>query len=341
MAKKPRRANAGTAVTLTDVAREAGVSEITVSRVIRAKGPIGEKTRELVEAAVRKVGYVPNRIAGSLASAGSDLIGVIIPSLTNIVFPDVLRGLDDALACRGYRTVLSVTGYQPEVEAHLVAALLAWRPEALVVTGLEHQPDTVAMLRAAGITIVEVMDIDGEPIDIAGGMSHARAGREMAAHLLHRGYRRFGFVGHDLDHDLRARKRHAAFLATVAEGGGRLVGECIIEQASSVRAGRSGLAELLGRHSDIDAVYFSNDDMAIGGVFHCLAHGIAVPGQLAIAGFNGLDLGQQLPQPLTTVRTHRFRIGQLAGEAILARLAGKKVESTVDVACDLLTGATA
>jgi len=110
MTKKPRVRNAGTTITLADVAREAGVSEITVSRVLRSKGPIAEKTREEVNAAARKVGYVLNRIAGSLATAGSDLVGVIIPSLTNIVFPDVLRGLDAALSRRGCRTVLSVTG---------------------------------------------------------------------------------------------------------------------------------------------------------------------------------------------------------------------------------------
>lgn len=341
MTKKPRTRNAGTTVTLADVAREAGVSEITVSRVLRSKGPIAEKTREEVNAAARKVGYVLNRIAGSLATAGSELVGVIIPSLTNIVFPDVLRGLDAALSRRGYRTVLSVTGYQRDLEARLVASLLAWRPAALVVTGLEHDAETMAMLHAAGVTVVEVIDVDGQPVDIAVGMSHTRAGRETAVYLLQRGYRRFGYVGHDIGLDLRARKRHAAFLATLAEGGAQLLGESVAAEASSVAAGRAGLAELLRRHPEVEAVYFSNDDMAIGGMFHCLAEGVAVPGRLAIAGFNGLDLGQQLPQPLTTLRTHRFRMGQLAGEAILARLDGATAESIVDVGFELLPGATA
>jgi LacI family gluconate utilization system Gnt-I transcriptional repressor len=237
--------------------------------------------------------------------------------------------------------VLSVTGYQRDLEARLVASLLAWRPAALVVTGLEHDAETLAMLRAAGVTVVEVMDIDGPSVDIAVGMSHAQAGRETAVHLLRRGYRRFGYVGHDIDLDLRARKRRAAFLATLAEGGGQLLGESVAAEASSVAAGRVGLAELLRRFPQIEAVYFSNDDMAIGGIFHCLAEGVAVPGRVAIIGFNGLALGQQLPQPLTTLRTFRSRMGRLAGEAILARLDGKTVETIVDVGFELLPGATA
>lgn len=338
---KGRRGFQQSAFTLTDVAREAGVSEITVSRVIRAKGAIAEETRRRVEAAIRKVGYVPNRIAGSLASAGSDLIGIIIPSLGNIVFPDVLRGLHDAISGRGFRAVVSVTDYRLDAERDLVRALLSWRPAALIVTGCEHEPDSRHMLAHAGLTVVEVMDIDSDPIDIAVGMSHARAGRETAAFLLGRGYRRFGYVGHDLERDLRARRRREAFLATIRQAGASLAGEVIVPGPSSVPAGRTALAALRDAHGDIDAVYFSNDDMAIGGVFHCMAAGIAVPASLAIAGFNGLDMGQALPQPLTTVLTRRYEIGRCAGQAVLDRFDGLAVPAATDVGFELLPGATA
>jgi LacI family gluconate utilization system Gnt-I transcriptional repressor len=338
---KERRGFQQSAFTLADVAREAGVSEITVSRVIRAKGAIAEATRVRVEAAIRKVGYVPNRIAGSLASAGSDLIGIIIPSLGNIVFPDVLRGLHDAVSARGFRAVVSVTDYSQEAERDLVRSLLAWRPAALIVTGCEHAPETRQMLAHAGLTVVEVMDVDGPPIDVAVGMSHARAGRDTAAFLLARGYRRFGYVGHDLTRDFRARKRREAFMTAIREAGASLIGEVIVPGPSSVPAGRTALAALCAAHGDIEAVNFSNDDMAIGGVFHCMAEGIAVPGSLAIAGFNGLDMGQALPQPLTTVLTRRFEIGFRAGRAVVDRLDGHAVPAATDVGFELLPGATA
>ena len=330
------------ALTLADVAREAGVSEITVSRVIRAKGPIAADTRRRVESAIRKMGYVPNRVAGALASATSDLVGVIIPSLTNIVFPDVLRGVNEVISKHGYRAVVGVTDYREDVESELVGALLAWRPAALIVTGCEHSDETRAMLRGAGITIVEIMDLGGAPIDIQVGMRHEAAGAETAAYLIKRGYRRIGYIGHDLTRDLRARKRYGAFTQTLCEAGAPLAGEIVTPRPSSVEAGRDALAALLAlKATRCDAVYFSNDDMAIGGVFHCMARGIRTPSDLAIVGYNGLGMGQCLPQPLTTVGTKRFEIGVAAGQAVVDRLSGRSVAAVIDVGFELITGATA
>lgn len=328
-------------LTLSDVAREAGVSEITVSRVIRSKGPVASQTRQRVEAAIRKVGYVPNRVAGALASSGSDLIGVIIPSLTNIVFPDMLRGLHDAVSPHGLRPVVCVTDYRLDSERELVCSILAWRPAALVLTGFEHDPQTRRMLEGGAPTTIEVMDIDGVPLDIAIGLSHAGAGRSTARYLLERGYRRFGYVGHDADRDHRAARRRDGFLETVREAGAQVAGVVALPEPSSVPAGRRGLASLLAGDARFDAVYFSNDDMAVGGYFHCLAAGLDVPGRIALAGFNGLDLGQTLPQPLTTVRSARYAIGLRAGQAVLDRLAGVEVPRCTDVGFELVPGATA
>ena len=135
-----------------------------------------------------------------------------------------------------------MTDYRLESERALVRSLLSWRPAALIVTGCEHEPDTRHMLANAGITVVELMDTDGGAIDIVIGMSHARAGRETAAFLLARGYRRFGYVGHDLTRDLRARRRREAFVEAVREAGASLAGEIIMPGRSSVPSGRAALA---------------------------------------------------------------------------------------------------
>lgn len=333
--------NPGDTLKLRDVARAAGVSEITVSRVIRSKGPISEETRQRVEAAIRSIGYVPNRIAGALrTTATSDLVGVVLPSLNNIVFLDVLRGLNGVLSGGGYRSVISVTEYSQEAERELVRSLLSWRPAALIVTGRQHEAETTHLLREAKAPVIELMDTDGAPIDIAIGMSHERAGEGMARHMLERGYRRFGYIGPDLARDLRAGRRREAFIATVRAAGARLLGEEIIRDPSPMRGGRDALARLLAEHPNIDAVYFSNDDTAMGGLFHCMANDVDVPGRLAVAGFNGLDVGQLLPRPLTTTLTRRFEMGRRAGQAILDRLAGKEVQAVTDLGFELIAGAT-
>ena len=179
-------------VTLTDVARLAQVSEITVSRILRNHGPIGADTRDRVMAAVRQTGYVPNRLAGGLASSGSKLVGVIVPSLTNIVFPEVLGGIRSALQGTGFQAVIAVSDYDPATEQELIASLLAWKPEAMVIAGLDHTDMARAMLVGSGVRIAEVMEIDSQPIDLAVGLSHRQAGFDTGQYLLGRGYRRFG-----------------------------------------------------------------------------------------------------------------------------------------------------
>ncbi len=235
-----------TTVTLAEVAEAAGVGESTVSRVLRNHGSFSGKARERVLDAVERLGYVPNRIAGTLASAGSRLVAFVIPSLTNIVFPDVLRGAGAVLEENRYQAVFSVTDYEPEREEALVAAMLAWRPTAVMLAGFEHTEGTLKMLRASGCRVVELLDIDGTAIDLAVGFSNREAGRASAEFLLKRGYRRIGYVGHDLGRDTRAGKRFEGFrealnLAGVpprgsGNPGGRFFGR---ERAGGTRAASS------------------------------------------------------------------------------------------------------
>lgn len=328
-------------VTLSDVAREAGVGESTVSRVLRNQGSFSKRTQDRVAEAVARLGYVPNRLAGRLAgsgsTAGAKLVGIVIPSLTNIVFPDLLRGATAVLDRGGFQSVIGVSDYDPEREEALIGALLSWRPAGLIVTGLEHTPGALARLRASGIRIVEMIDTDGAGLDIVVGFSNRAVGCDSARHLLARGYRRIGYVGHDIAQDLRAAKRLAGFCEMLREAGCPLAEREIASGPSSAAAGREALARLIARRPDLDAVYFSNDDMALGGYFHCLADGIPVPGRLALFGFNALDIAAALPQPLTTIRTPRLEIGAAAAE----RLAADGPAETVDLGYELIAGATA
>ena len=327
--------------TLTHVALLAKVSENTVSRVVRDKGPIAAKTRERVIAAIEAVGYVPNRAARSLASSRAPLIAVLLPSLSNIVFPEVLRGINAALAGTSYQPMIGVTEYSPEVEEELLTSLLAWRPSALVTTGFHHTPAARGMLERCGIRVAEIMEIDGVPVDLAVGLSHHRAGVETARHLVGRGYRRIGYVGHDLNTDRRAAARYEGLLAGLRATGHAVAAEMCLDGPSSVSGGREALARLLAGGARVDAVVFTNDDMAVGGYMHCLSEGIVIPDRLALFGFNGLDIGQALPQPLSTIRSNRFLIGKTATERLLAAPERPALPETIDTGFEILAGATA
>jgi LacI family gluconate utilization system Gnt-I transcriptional repressor len=341
LASRPRTDRHRGAVTLAQVARLAKVSEITVSRILRDKGPIADQTRARVMAAVRASGYVPNRVAGSLASAASNLMGVIIPSLSNIVFPEVLRGVNAALEVSGFQPVVGVTDYDIEREEGLVRSLLAWKPAAMIIAGFDHTDATRSMLARSGVRVAELMDIDAPPIDIAVGLSHRRAGYDSGRYLIGRGYRRFGYVGHDWSRDRRARLRYDGLLEALADAGLSIVDQALNDGPSSTLAGRAMLTDLLSRGKGIDVVVFSNDDMAVGGVFHCMGAGVAIRDELALFGFNGLDIGQSLPIPLSTIRSNRYLIGRVAVEKIIENPDRGADPVIIDTGYEIVAGGTA
>lgn len=324
-------------VTITDVAQRARAGESTVSRVLRNHGSVSIATREKILKAAAELNYVPNRIAGTLASMTSRLIGVVIPSVGNTVVPEVLAGANEVLEDAGFQPVIGVSNYDPVREEALIESILSWRPAGILVAGLEHTDRARAMLKGSGIRVVELLDIDGEGIDIVVGSSHRMAGRKSAEHLLGRNYRRIGYVGHDVRVDIRAGKRLEGFRAFMRENGLSLVDEEFHPSGgSTVEAGRIGLARLLKRQASLDAIYFSNDDLALGGYFHCLERDISIPSDLALFGYNGLEVARLAPLPLSTIRTPRIAMGR-AGAGLL--LSGSP-STIVDVGFELIVGAT-
>ncbi|HTM78808.1 MAG TPA: substrate-binding domain-containing protein, partial [Devosia sp.] len=193
----------------------------------------------------------------------------------------------------------------------------------------------------SGVRIAEIMDIDSQPIDLAVGLSHRQAGFDTGKYLIERGYRRFGYVGHDWRSDRRAKLRFDGLVAALAEAGLNLIESYRFDGPSSTLAGRDMLANLLARQRDLDVVVFSNDDMATGGVFHCLGAGIRPKQDLALFGFNGLDIGQALPTPLSTVRSNRFLIGKTAVEKLLLQRDRPAASEIFDTGYQILPGATA
>jgi LacI family gluconate utilization system Gnt-I transcriptional repressor len=266
---------------------------------------------------------------------------VVIPSLSNIVFPEVLQGIQAALAKTQLQAVISTTDYDITREEAMVRGILAWKPAAILLAGFDHTVATRRMLDQSGIRVVEMMDIDSTPIDVAVGTSHRGAGYAIGRHLIGRGYRRFGYVGHDWNADRRARLRYDGLCAALAEAGLSIHAHAIADGPSSVGSGRRLTGELRATASDIDVAVYSNDDMAVGGVFHCLANGIELPSDFAIFGFNGLDIGRELPKPLSTLRSNRYLIGQRAIEAVLESPERPDTPQVIDSGFEIFVGETA
>jgi len=307
-------------LTLRDVSEASGVSEMTVSRVLRNRGDVSQATRERVLAAAKRLGYVPNKIAGALASSRVNLVAVIIPSLSNMVFPEVMNGISGELEGTPLQPVLGVTHYRPEREEQVLYEMLSWRPSGVIIAGLERTEPARAMLRGAGIPVVEIMDTDGEPIDAVVGISHRRAGLMMAQAIVEQGYRRIGFMGTKMPLDHRARKRFEGFTEALAKNGVEVADQEFYSGGSALAKGREMTEALLKRDPELDFLYYSNDMIAAGGLLSLLETGIDIPDQIGLAGFNGVELLDGLPRKLATMDACRTEIGQKAAEIIADRV---------------------
>lgn len=329
----------GNRPTLKDVAKIARVSEMTASRVLRGIGEASEHTKERVLNAAKTVGYVPNRIAGALSSRSVNLVGVVVPSISSFVFSEVLTGISEGLKPSGLQPIFGITDYDLNTEATVIREMLSWRPSGLIVAGLEHSEAGRKLLQNAGIPVAEIMDTDGDPVDINVGISHREAGYKMAKTILERGYRRIGYIGTKAKQDFRAEKRLAGFTEGLAEAGLSVVASERFSGGSSVLTGRELTARLLEREPDLDCIYYSSDMTSAGGLMHCIAKGIKVPEELALAGFSGLDLLEGLPQKAATTNASRYEMGKLAAELVIAAKNGTlekedrivRIEAKIDI----------
>ncbi len=318
-------------LTLRDVSEASGVSEMTVSRVLRNRGDVSDATRERVLRTAKQLGYVPNKIAGALASNRVNLVAVIIPSMSNMVFPEVMTGITQVLEETELQPVVGITGYSPEKEEKVLYEMLSWRPSGVIIAGIEHTEASRAMLRASGIPVVEIMDTDGTPVDSMVGISHRRAGQKMAEAILKGGYRNIGFLGTKMSLDHRARKRFEGFTETLAKNGVEIMEKEFYSGGSALVKGREMTQAMLEREPELDFLYFSNDLIGAGGLMYLLEKGVDIPDEIGLAGFNGVNLLKGLPKELATMDACRLETGRRAAEIISARVNGEETEPTREV----------
>jgi LacI family gluconate utilization system Gnt-I transcriptional repressor len=323
MSKHPStRSRASGKVTLSDVAARAGVAPMTASRAINQPDLVSSILRQRVEQAVLELGYVPNRAARALASAHSNVIAVLVPSLSNAVFTAVLAGIQDALDPSNYQILIGNTRYADAEEEKLLAAYMQSSPDGILVSGLSHSPRVTQML--AGVPVVSMMDLAPDDSVLSVGFSQFDAGYAMTRYLLDKGHRRIGFMAAQLDE--RTQRRASGYRQAMQDAGlADPQWEMLVPQPSTIALGAELVERMLARTPALDAIFCCNDDLAHGAVFQCQRRGIAVPGQLAICGFNDLPASAWMNPSLTTIGTPLYQIGFDAASLLLATIRGQAV----------------
>ena len=315
-------------IRLTEVAKLAGVSPITASRFFRNPEALSVAKRERVDSAVKELGYVPNLAARALASHRTEVIGVVIPSLTNNVFADVLRGIYDSLEGSRYSIQLANTRYSILQEEKLLQLFRAQKPAGLIVTGINQTADSRAILETMNCPVTQIMEIGDEPVDMMVGFSHYDASSAAISHILAQGRRRIGFLGARMDPRVQRRFEGYRDVMTAAS----LFDPNLVVTTSvptTVTLGCTLFADLIARAPDIDAVFCVNDDLALGVLFECQRRRISVPRDIVLVGFNDLEFMASAVPSLTSVRTNRYEMGRHAVTMVIDAIEGRRPEIPV------------
>jgi len=176
--------------TLEGVARQAGVSSATVSRYFNSPERVAAETAARIREAVQHLDYVPNLVAGGLASSRTRLVAVVIPEIAQPIFSSTIQSITDALADAGYSVLLGLTGTSDEHADRQLVSIIGRRPDGIILTGTTLRQEARQRLRDTGISTIETWDLPADPIDLTVGFSHASVGRAVARHALAAGRRR-------------------------------------------------------------------------------------------------------------------------------------------------------
>ncbi|CAH0525070.1 substrate-binding domain-containing protein [Vibrio hippocampi] len=308
---------------LQDIADQVNVTKMTVSRYLRDPNLVAERTREKIAKAIEEQGYIHNRAPAMLSKASSKAIGVLLPSLSNQVFSSFVQGIETVTNKRGYEVLLSHYSYSDEVEERKIATLLSYHVDGVILTGTTHTERTLKMLKTAGIPVIETMELTDNPIDIVVGIDHKAAAHFAVNSMIKKGKNKIGYFGARLDN--RTKYRMQGYDRAIIDAGLQKY-HFLTSSHSSFTLGRELLERALIECPDLDGIFCTNDDIAIGVILACSEKGIQIPNDIAIIGYNALNIGQAVSPKLTSVYTPRYEIGETSAELLLDKIEGQFID---------------
>lgn len=312
--------------TLQNIADHLGLTKMTISRYLRNPHSVAPDTGEKIAQAIETFGYIPNRAPSMLSNAKSRAIGVLVPSLTNQVFADVIKGIETVTDKAGYQTMLAHYGYSLETEEQRVESLLSYNVDGLILSENHHSERTLKMIKIANIPVIEIMDSNQLGIQQVIGFDNAVATQAMVETMIQRGHKNIVYFTARMDK--RTQLKMQGYEMAMQKHG-LIPHNMITELPSSFSLGAELLHQALAQKPEMDGIMCTNDDLAVGALFECQRLGIKVPEQIGIAGFHGHDVGQAMTPQLASVITPRLAIGKTAAEELLNRINGVAQQSSI------------
>ena len=330
--------------TMKEVANLAGVSKITVSRVLRSPKLVSPTTREKVQNAISELGYVPEAAAGALSSGKSQIVAANISTLSGSIFLPTINKLSSILSQHGIQLILSNSEYSEEIEFQQLSALIAQRPLGLVLSNAFNSPKRRSMLSQMGCKVIEIWDLPTKPIDYAVGFSNFDAGYSMTQFLFKQcSYKKIAFLGTKQGFDRRSEMRFQGYKKFQIKHKNQI--RAVDLNASgkgSIYDGTIGLNWILDKWPDTDAIFCSGDVLAIGAVCEAKRKGLSVPKDIAISGFGDIEFSNSYGIDLTTIKVRGEEIGAHVANIIIGDREEDFIENkAIDVGYDIVRRSTA
>ncbi|MFI0960337.1 LacI family DNA-binding transcriptional regulator [Streptomyces sp. NPDC021080] len=316
-------------VTMSDVARAAGVSSATVSYVLSGKRPVTEETRKAVESAIEQLGFSLNPVARSLRTGKSTMVALVVPDIANPFYALLARSIQDELRGRGYHVLVSSTGARRDEEEALLHEAVHQRFAGVVMTPFRLAADAFEVLRTAGVPAVVSADVPFGDVDLVTPDADG-AVREALAHVAATGRRRVGVIAGPLDAAggdprLERVRRHAA------EAGLRIAEEHIVHGEHTREAGAEGFERLMRAKLRPEAVLCGNDITAVGAMDTAERLGLDIPGDVSLVGHDDIEFASLVRPRLTTIRYPAREVGRVAAGLLLEQIDGRTRRRTVRV----------
>jgi LacI family transcriptional regulator, gluconate utilization system Gnt-I transcriptional repressor len=309
---------------LDDVAARAKVSTATVSRFFNNPAMVAPTTADRIREAVAATSYVPNLVAGELASNRTKLVSAMVPEIAQSIFNDTIQAMIDELSDDGYTVMLGLTGYGEERVPKLINTAIGRRADAIILTGLLTNQEVRSQLRAQPITVIETWGLPPDPIDIAVGFSHRAVGREIANYVNRRGFKRPYLLTVE---GTRAQKRHAGFIEAWLELGHDDPMEERIPVPMHFSHGRDAFRRSRNLARKPDVIVCGSDLLAQAVIIEAQTAGCRVPDDLAVIGFGNVVLSAEMRPSITTVSIDGARIGRMAVSVLRRRAANEVLDS--------------
>lgn len=312
-------------VTIRDVAKEAEVSVATVSRVLNKKGYVNEKTKRRVHRAIQKLGYKPNVIARSLSIRKSNIIALVVPAINNPFFPELARAVEDVAQSKGYKVFLCNTDDRRDRLVGYLESLRENFVEGIIIDSQNLTENDLEDINKEGIPVIMIDRTLSNQSFSSISVNNHLGGQLATDHLIQVGCQRIGHL-RGPDKIVTANQRFWGYRDKVKE-------YVWFDQSwialgdFSVESGYQGMKELFQRHPDIDGVFAANDLMAIGALKAAYEWGRAVPDDLAIIGFDGIDISELTVPRISTIQQPIYRMGELAMQELLQKIQNPGTEA--------------